>query len=497
MEILYLYLRLLLAAVFSIAAAGKLFDFRGSEKSVMEFGVPASLAKVVALCLPVVEIAIAVMLIDMSWALVGSFGAATLLSAFTIGMVFQKVKGNAPDCHCFGAVGSEPVGTSTIVRNLVLLSFALSIIFSVDIRRGGSLFEQPAILIAPLVASSVLPVIVLVLFSYANGLKRKTAELVSKVEILEGILMGESDGIKENIGHPDDGIPVGAPIPPSGALSVLNIHGRTLSQRLAEGDHVVVFVGPECGPCAAMLPDLISLRDEFDGRLQVSLISEGEMESNSEKFGDFGLESLFIQHQKQISSLFLAKWTPMAVLISRGRVASRVAAGEANIRKLFEFQNGRDFSSETLFTPTGIPRSRYRIGEELPDFSIYTVEGESIRNNHFAPAGGLIIFTNASCTHCDVVTDTVIRLRDRNNGLLPDGFRFLFLNSDDPTKLIQRGLADATSVDEGHVLGKRFGAFGTPSAILVDTEGKIASETAVGSVAIDALLGIYGGSGGR
>jgi len=497
MEIVYLYLRLFLAAVFSIAAVGKILDFRGSEKSVREFGVPASLAKAVAFCLPVVEIAIAVMLINMNSAFAGSIVAAIILAVFTIGMVFQRVKGNAPDCHCFGAVGSEPVGISTIARNLVLLLLAVALVFSADIRRGGSLFEQPGTLIAPLLASSVLPVIVLILFSYANGLKKRTVELASKVEALEGILMGESGGANANIGHPEDGIPVGAPMPPASALSVRNIHGGTLAQRLTEGNHVVVFVGPDCGPCAAMLPDLISLRDEYDGRLQVSLVSEGDIERNTDKFTDFGLENLFIQEKKEISSLFLAKWTPTAVLISHGRIASRVAAGEANIRKLFEFQNGRDFSAENLFTPTGIARSRYRIGEKLPDFSIFTADGESIRSDQFGPAGGVIIFTNSSCTHCDVVADSVIRLRDRDGGSHSDGFRFLFLNSDDPTKLIQKGLADCTAVDEGHSLGKRCGAFGTPSAVLVDSDGRIASETAVGSVAIDALLGIYGGSNGK
>ena len=56
-----------------------------------------------------------------------------------------------------------------------------------------------------------------------------------------------------------------------------------------------------------------------------------------------------------------------------------------------------------------------------------------------------------------------------------------------------KGLGDCIVIDEGQMLGKMMGAFGTPSAILIDADGKISSETAVGSIAINALLGIHGG----
>ena len=43
------------------------------------------------------------------------------------------------------------------------------------------------------------------------------------------------------------------------------------------------------------------------------------------------------------------------------------------------------------------------------------------------------------------------------------------------------GLSSTIVLDEGFSAGRAFGASGTPSGVLVDPEGKIASEVAVGA----------------
>jgi thiol-disulfide isomerase/thioredoxin len=493
MEVAHLYFRLLLVAVFSIAAAGKLLDLKGSKKAAIDFGCPKSLATPIAVILPLVEISIAAMLIEESTVIVGAFSSFALLSVFTLLMMWQRSKGNAPDCHCFGAVGSEPVGIVSILRNLVLLVIAFGIAFEFIAGTGRSMFDYRASFLLPLIASAVLPVVLMMLVSYSNGLKRKNIDLESKIEELESVLLNGSDPGRLAIGHPEDGIPVGAPIPYFEAASLKTRDTIALSNDLQIGNHVLVFVGPECGPCAAMLPDLVALKEEFSGTLSVKVVSEGDAERSIEKFSSLGVENIFLQSDKNISSLFLAKWTPAAVLISYGRVASRVAAGELNIRKLFEDQRGKDFSNGTLHTATGIPRSRFKFGEPVPQFSIFSVNGDSITADDFNGTGGIIVFTDASCLHCEIVADSIASIRKGGVGKLGNGFKILFLHSGDATKLETRGLGDCTAIDEGQMLGRLLGAFGTPSAILIDANGKISSETAVGSVAINALLGIHGG----
>ena len=51
------------------------------------------------------------------------------------------------------------------------------------------------------------------------------------------------------------------------------------------------------------------------------------------------------------------------------------------------------------------------------------------------------------------------------------------------------GLRSTVVLDKGFNTGLAFGASGTPSAVLVDEEGKVASEVAVGAPAVLALAG--------
>jgi hypothetical protein len=51
-------------------------------------------------------------------------------------------------------------------------------------------------------------------------------------------------------------------------------------------------------------------------------------------------------------------------------------------------------------------------------------------------------------------------------------------------------LASPVLLDEAFRTGRLFGAAGTPSAVLIDREGKVASGVAVGGPAVLALAGI-------
>lgn len=50
------------------------------------------------------------------------------------------------------------------------------------------------------------------------------------------------------------------------------------------------------------------------------------------------------------------------------------------------------------------------------------------------------------------------------------------------------GLASTVLLDQGFDLGRRFGASGTPSAVLVDRKGRVASTVAAGAPAIRDLV---------
>jgi uncharacterized membrane protein YphA (DoxX/SURF4 family) len=117
--------RLILAGVFALASVAKLADLRGSRAAVAGFGVPERVASPLGMLLPVAELAVAVALLPASTARVGALGAGVLLALFVAAIARSMARGEAPDCHCFGQLHSEPAGRGALARNLVLLALAV------------------------------------------------------------------------------------------------------------------------------------------------------------------------------------------------------------------------------------------------------------------------------------------------------------------------------------------------------------------------------------
>src|SRR5688500_2677359 len=137
-EILLL-IRLALFGIFVLAGIGKLMDLEGSEKAVRAFGVPEPLAKPIGYGLPVIEIILAFLFLFVSTSWVAAIGAVLLISVFLGGMIYQIAQGNAPDCHCFGQIHSEPVGKVSLLRNGGFAILALFLVTQGRADHGASL----------------------------------------------------------------------------------------------------------------------------------------------------------------------------------------------------------------------------------------------------------------------------------------------------------------------------------------------------------------------
>jgi len=64
----------------------------------------------------------------------------------------------------------------------------------------------------------------------------------------------------------------------------------------------------------------------------------------------------------------------------------------------------------------------------------------------------------------------------------------LLISTDDPETNRAMGLNAPILLDGGFAAGTAFGAAGTPSAVLVDADGRIASPVAVGALDVLALM---------
>src|SRR5687767_10184803 len=102
MEVVLLVARLLLAAVFFLAAATKLVDRAGARRAAVDFGVPAAVARPFAFILPLAELAVAGALLPGASARWGALGALALLLVFVAAIALNLARGRKPDCRCFG-----------------------------------------------------------------------------------------------------------------------------------------------------------------------------------------------------------------------------------------------------------------------------------------------------------------------------------------------------------------------------------------------------------
>ena len=124
-----LAIRLLLAAVFVVAAVGKLRDLEGSRRAIARLGVPRPRSKFVRGCAPLAEPAVAVALVPNGTARWGAIGSAVA----PVGIQRRELRtrcgrGEEPDCHCFGQIHSSPAGRGTLARNAVLAALAAVVV---------------------------------------------------------------------------------------------------------------------------------------------------------------------------------------------------------------------------------------------------------------------------------------------------------------------------------------------------------------------------------
>lgn len=137
MEAALVAARLVLAGTFVLAAFGKLADRRRGADAVAAFGVPERLSAPAAALLPFAELAVAAALVEPVLARWGAVGAIVLLGAFTAAMAVTLVRGQPPNCNCFGTFGSGRVGWEAIARNLAFAAVAVFVLLA-DGRQAGT-----------------------------------------------------------------------------------------------------------------------------------------------------------------------------------------------------------------------------------------------------------------------------------------------------------------------------------------------------------------------
>lgn len=460
-----LVVRFGLAAVFAVAGLAKLRDPRGTRNSLMEFGVPTRLTPVIVVLLPLAELVCAIALLRHRWAVSGAAGAIALLAVFSVGITANLARGRAPDCHCFGQMSSSPVSWWTLVRNLALLALAGLVVWKANgvasawPALSGNLLEN-----AILAAIGTLAVLVTLLLWLLFHMLKQNGRVLLRLEAVEKKL-----NIDPNA-EPAQGLPVGDPAP---AFELTALNGGIMNlQTMGESSKAIllVFTEPGCAACEALQPELALWQREYAEHVTIVPVSRGELGQNQIKSAVHGLRNVLLQTDREVAQAYMTTATPSAVLVVKGKIASRVEAGSEAIRALV---------SRAAMTP------RVKKGDTVPSLKLLDLAGETMDLTALRGRRTLLLFWNPSCAFCQKMLPNLKTWEPAVGA--PE---LLVISSGSLEANRQQGFRARVLLDPYFASGQVFGATGTPSAVVLDEAGRVASEVGVGAPAVFALAGL-------
>jgi peroxiredoxin len=319
MSLIIALVRIALSAIFGLAGATKLLDQPGTREAVENFGVPKNLAPALALILPFLELAIAMGLLVSSSARWSALGALLLLGLFIIAIGVNLARGQIHDCHCFGQLYSRPLGWPTLVRNVL---FALGAGFV--LWQGSEAtpivptISQSLIRLTTLQSLGVLALLVAVTGAVMHLQRRRKGSTKKSAELAKGL-------------------PLDSVAPPF-ELPAYEGGKKSLAQLLADGKPVLlIFTNPHCGPCVALFKEIREWQDSHGQQLTIALISVGTIKENFVNVARNRLGQVLLQTKREVGKQYGATATPTAVAVNTsGRIASPLAAGAKEIRKLLQ-----------------------------------------------------------------------------------------------------------------------------------------------------------------
>ena len=257
---------------------------------------------------------------------------------------------------------------------------------------------------------------------------------------------------------PVQGLPIGDPAP---AFELKSIEGGTMSlQSLAEAGQpiLLVFTEPGCEACEALQPVLALWQREHTERVRIVPVSRGEEELNRAKSAAHGLRNVLLQLDREVVQAYRVSAAPSAVLVSNGKGASRIAMGPDAIRALV--------AQATLPPPV-------KKGDAAPSIKLADLTGKKMDLAKLRGRRTLLLFWNPACGFCQQMLPKVKAWK------VPAGApELVVISAGSLEDNRAQGFRGQVLLDPHFGCGQVFGAAGTPSAVVLDEEGRVASEVA-------------------
>ncbi len=474
--------RALLAAVFAVSGVAKLATRTRTRDSLVEFGVPVRFAGISAIGLILAELTVAALLLPIATAWYGGVGALALLAVFSAAIAMNLALHRKPRCNCFGQLHSKPIGWTTLARNLGFGAIAGMVVWSGRDPNALSLLGWTSFLRTTATVTLVLSVgnlvLLIALAAFLVQVVRQQGRILLRLEAIEQGVGIKKVGISDAAAVPQVGLPLGTQAP-AFELNDLNGGHSSLSGLLqAQKPVLLLFSSPNCGPCQALLPDIPGWQRDLGEHLTIAVVTDGSAATNRAKFKPLGIERVLIQERREIAEQYQAWGTPAAVVIAPdGTMASYVAQGGDAIRALIH--------SMTAQRPRlGQDTKAIALGDPAPDLKFQSLWGESVALSDLREKETLLLFWNPRCGFC---TKMLPDLKAWEAEASPDAPQLLVISTGSASENRAMGLRSVVVLDTESKAAHVFAAHGTPMAVLLDGDGRVASHVAAGAQAVFAL----------
>lgn len=254
------------------------------------------------------------------------------------------------------------------------------------------------------------------------------------------------------------------------SLTAMRAPGRSL---------ILLFTNPGCEPCQRILAQVPAWQERAGRQADLVVISRGTAEANEEKAQQHKLSRVLLQDGREMNKAFGVDSTPSAVLVRPdGRIGSPVAGGATAVTVLVEgiLPTGNG---------TGPVVPTLSVGDDLPSLPLATLAGTTFAG---LPQGqeAILLFWSPSCGYCRRIAPEVLDWESNRPAGAPE---LLILSIGETEAIRAEGFQSTVLIDDGSNVRTRFGSRGTPSALRIDANGKIASPVAHGSDQVLAMLG--------
>jgi thiol-disulfide isomerase/thioredoxin len=274
-------------------------------------------------------------------------------------------------------------------------------------------------------------------------------------------------------------------------LDSLAGHTVTLEGLCASGRPVLlVFSDPACGPCAALFPDIARWDREHGDLFTVAVISRGAADLNRARLGEHRLKHVLLQQEVDVAAAYGSTGTPSAVLVRPdGTIGSAPTGGSAAIRELVTTILAGQAGTAA---ETPAPAAALKTGDPAPGFTLPDLDGRAVSLSGLLGRPALIVFWNPGCGYCRRM---LRHLQQWEAVFGIDGPRLLVVSTGGVEENRAQRLPSPVLLDADFSVGRLYGAQGTPSAALVDREGRVTRELVVGAPDILSAAGFRPGAG--